>query len=315
VPVAGDAYMPAPEPRPSPEQALASQAVPWTASEPDPIPPVPAEEAPREAVAPTPLPQAAVPQDTPPNADPARSASLPPERAPDAVPWAGATPQWTGIRRRRRPPPASTPAPSAPSRLAAEATTHPSLFAADSRLPALVLAPVATPPSFVQRAERAARWQSPAWRAGLATTALLLWLALGVQASLFNRNLLASRWPVLQPALTALCAPLACEVGAPSMIDQWVLNSSRLARTPRADVLQLVAELHNHADLALRKPALDVSFTDASGQLIARKVLLPTQLGDPQVASVAANAPWTVDLRLQTPSLNITGFTIEVFYP
>jgi predicted Zn finger-like uncharacterized protein len=228
-----------------------------------------------------------------------------------------ATPAWTGIRRRRGPARAAA-RPAAPRQLTSGETTQPSLLAAESRLPAADaperVEPAPAAPAFVRQAERAARWQSPVWRAGLGASAALLLMALLLQISVFDRDLLASRWPALQPALSLLCQPLACAVAAPRDIEHLVLDNSRLARTPQADVLQLVAELRNRSATAVRKPALDVSFTDSSGQQVVRKVFLAEQL-DGAGDRIEANAAWAVDIRLRTPAVAITGFTIEVFYP
>jgi predicted Zn finger-like uncharacterized protein len=290
---------------------------------PEPAGSVGAEPGPLEA-SPSPGPE--------PAGDPPASPRLAPTPAEDPTPPAAAqaasdrpdasalgqpTPAWTGIRRRRGP--ARTAGTAAvPRPLQSGETTQPSLFAPDSLLPAGGAAPqpeAAPPaPAFVRRAEQAARWQSPAWRAGLATSALLLLLVLGLQVSLFQRDLLATRWPALRPPLSAVCQALGCAVGPPRAIDQLVLDNSRLNRTSQPGVLQLVAELHNRGASPVRKPALEVSFTDASGQLVARKVFAAQQL-DPGQQGIEANAPWTVEVGLRTIDLNITGFTMEVFYP
>jgi predicted Zn finger-like uncharacterized protein len=236
---------------------------------------------------------------------------------PDTSVLGQPTPAWTGIRRRRGPA-RNAGTTAVPRSLSSGETTQPSLFASDSLLAAGGPAPqpeVAPPaPAFVRRAEQAARWQSPAWRTGLATSALLLLLLLGLQVGLFQRDPLAARWPALRPPLSAVCQAMGCAVGPPRAIDQLVLDNSRLNRTSQPGVLQLVAELHNRGASPVRKPALEVSFTDASGQLVARKVFAAQQL-DPGQEGIEANAPWTVDVGLRTDDLNITGFTMEVFYP
>jgi hypothetical protein len=79
-------------------------------------------------------------------------------------------------------------------------------------------------------------------------------------------------------------------------------------------VLRFTADLHNTADYPVRAPALDVSFTDALGRIVSRKVLLPAELGA-RSESIAADTQWRIDARLAVGELQVAGYTVEVFYP
>lgn len=169
-------------------------------------------------------------------------------------------------------------------------------------------------PGFVRQAEQAAFWRRPWVRAGLGATAGALMLLLGVQAGYQYRDDLAARVPTLKPALQAGCAWLGCRLAAPLALERIRLDASDLTRTEREQVLHFTAELHNTADHAVRRPALEVTFTDSLGQVLARKVMLPAALaarGD----AIEADAPWRVDARLAVGDLQIAGYTVEVFYP
>jgi hypothetical protein len=118
-------------------------------------------------------------------------------------------------------------------------------------------------PSFVRQAEHAAFWRRPWVRAGLGTMAGALMVLLGAQAAYQYRDDLAARAPALEPALHAGCAWLGCRLAAPLALERIRLDSSDLTRTEREQVLRFTAELHNTADHAVRRPALEVTFTDS----------------------------------------------------
>jgi predicted Zn finger-like uncharacterized protein len=169
-------------------------------------------------------------------------------------------------------------------------------------------------PEFVRQAERAALWRRPWVRALLGGAASLLVALLLAQAAYHYREPLAARSPVLAPALHAGCEWLGCRIGAPRALERIRLDASDLSRTPQDQVLRFTADLHNTADHAVRTPALDLSFTDAQGQVVSRKVLLPAELGA-RGEAMAAGGQWRVDARLAVGDLRIAGYTVEVFYP
>jgi predicted Zn finger-like uncharacterized protein len=169
-------------------------------------------------------------------------------------------------------------------------------------------------PGFVRQAEQAASWRRPWVRAGLGAAAGALMLLLGLQAGYQYRDDLAARVPALQPALQAGCTWHGCRLSAPLALERFRLDSSDLTRTERDQVLRFTAELHNTADHAVRLPALEVTFTDSLGQVLARKVMLPAALAAHGEA-IGADAPWRVDARLAVGELQIAGYTVEVFYP
>ncbi|HJV68526.1 DUF3426 domain-containing protein [Ideonella sp.] len=169
-------------------------------------------------------------------------------------------------------------------------------------------------PDFVRQAERAALWRRPAIRAVLGSAAVVLGVMLVLQVAYEYREPLAAQVPALAPALHAGCEQLGCRIGAPRAIERIRLDASDLTRTEQAQVLRFTAELHNSADFAVRAPALDLSFTDALGRVVSRKVLQPTELGL-RGEAIDADAQWRVDARLAVGELQIAGYTVEAFYP
>lgn len=176
-------------------------------------------------------------------------------------------------------------------------------------------------PAFMRRAEREAQWQRPAVRAVLGTTVGVLGLMLVVQAAIHFRDPLAAQWPASRPLLAQACATLGCQVGAPRALDRLRLESSKLTAgsapgDPAAppSQLRLAAELRNTAAHPVQAPALELSLTDPLGELVARRVFTPTELGLRE-GVLAAQATWGVDVRLDVGTLSVAGFSVEVFYP
>lgn len=176
-------------------------------------------------------------------------------------------------------------------------------------------------PAFMRRAEREAQWQRPAVRAVLGATVAVLGLMLVAQSALHFRDLLAARWPASRPLLTRACATLGCQVGAPRALDRLRLESSKLTAgsapgDPAAppSQLRLAAELRNTAAHPVQAPALELSLTDPLGELVARRVFTPAELGLRE-GVLAAQATWGVDVRLDVGALSVAGFSVEVFYP
>jgi len=169
-------------------------------------------------------------------------------------------------------------------------------------------------PEFVRQAERAAMWRRPAIRAILGSAAGVLAVLLVLQVAYQYRDPLAAHAPALAPALHAGCAQIGCRISAPRAIERLRLDASDLTRTEQVQVLRFTADLHNSADFAVRAPALEVSFTDAVGRVVSRKVFQPAELGLRNEA-IEADAQWRIDARLGVGELSIAGYTVEVFYP
>lgn len=188
----------------------------------------------------------------------------------------------------------------------------------DDRPPAPpAAAPVAAPepaaPQFVQAAERAAFWRRPAVRSGLVATALLLSATLALQLALAGRDWLAAHAPASRPLLSAACDWLDCSIQPLKRIAQLSVDSSGLARLESAAVYRLSVVLRNRAETAVATPAMDLSLTDGSGQLVSRRVLLAADLGLPPVIEAGQELP--LQALLSTGERRVSGYTVELFYP
>lgn len=210
--------------------------------------------------------------------------------------------------------PAPTPVPAAPPAVA-RAGAAPQVVPATSSGAALpASAMVQAPPSFLHTAERTAMWRRPVVRAGLWVGVLLLALGLMLQMALLWRDHLAAHWPASTPALQALCRVAGCQLQPLRRIESLSVESSGLNRVEGSSLYQLQLVLRNRADTAVMMPALDLSLTDAQGQLVSRRVLPVAELGPPQPALVAGQE-LPIKALLSTGERRVEGYTLELFYP
>lgn len=211
--------------------------------------------------------------------------------------------------------PTSAPAPAAPARPPTAAAARAPVATVAAPFAPELRADPGERPTFVRRAERAARWHRPGVRLTLGILALIAAAALVGQAALEFRNPLAARWPVLRPAMDLGCEYAGCRIVAPRAIDAISVESSGLVRVNGTTLYRLSVVLRNRADIALAAPALDLSLTDNQGEVIARRVLTLAEVGHPAPAlEPAAELPLQATLSAAA-SRPVSGYTIEIFYP
>jgi predicted Zn finger-like uncharacterized protein len=169
-------------------------------------------------------------------------------------------------------------------------------------------------PRFLREARSGARWRRPWVRAVLSVALLLLIFSAVGQVAWPMRDSLAARWPATRPAWDWLCEQAGCHIEPPRAIASLALDGSSLTRTDTEHVLLFSADLHNRADHEVRVPSFDVTFMDLNGEIVARKVLTPEQIGIHQ-AALPAEGELHVHARLQVGSLPASGFQADLFYP
>lgn len=169
-------------------------------------------------------------------------------------------------------------------------------------------------PEFVRQAERQARRERPLALAGLALLCLALLLGLGLQAAFHFRDLLAATTPALRPALEAMCNVLACRIEPLRRIDDIVIESSTLAAAPGGEAVRLSLVLRNRGALPLAMPSIELTLTDAGGQMLARRALAPADFAV-SAATLQAGSEQALQLVMSTGSRRASGYTVEPFYP
>jgi predicted Zn finger-like uncharacterized protein len=204
----------------------------------------------------------------------------------------------------------------------------------ESEMPRQEASPVGSPDvSFVRDARRQAFWRRPLMRWSLGGTALLLLLALLLQAALFQRSALAAREGSLQTGLQALCGYLRCDIPPLRQIESIVIDSSSFSKIA-ADAYRLKVVIKNTGAVALAMPSLELTLTDSQDQALLRRVLAPRELGA-DAATVAAGSEFSGELAISIsnpvpapvasasqasapkPSgpLRIAGYRVLAFYP
>ncbi|MEY4754001.1 MAG: hypothetical protein RJA44_1676 [Pseudomonadota bacterium] len=169
-------------------------------------------------------------------------------------------------------------------------------------------------PGFVRDADRRARWQRPWVRAVLLLLSLLLLATLLGQIAYRLRDQIAARWPQSLPLLQQACLELDCRIEPLRLIDAIVVDNTALTRPPGIDAYRLAVVLRNRAEHAVAAPHLELSLTDTTGAVVARRVFSPADFGIRERALAGqADSTWT--LAFQTGGPAITGYTVSTFYP
>lgn len=299
--------VPQPEPAPRPE----AEAEPEPPSEPGPEP----TAAPADAAIEVPPGMAVIASDGAID----HHALLPPpvdEAATRAEPSFGFEPPAPAPNDSRQPSAAADEPDLAPlSEFPPDLATAAAMAAAQAAAHPLPPRPMPEAPSFVVKADRAARWRQPRVRAALALLAVLGVVTLGAQVLHTFRDRIAASSPSLRPALQQACAALGCRVGDYRQIDALSVESSGLTRVEGSSVYRLSVTLRNRAPLDVAAPALDLALTDASGKPIARRVLQMSDLNLPlRNLKPGSELPIQVPLGIGDRQA-VAGYTVEIFYP
>lgn len=169
-------------------------------------------------------------------------------------------------------------------------------------------------PEFMRQAQREARWREPRVQAALGLSAIALLLMLVAQGGHHFRDLAAARWPAARPTLVAWCELVGCTIGAPRRIDDISVESTALTPTSAGDAFALGMVLRNRGAMTVALPSVDLSLTSATGQLIARRILTPS---DFRVASelMPPGSEASLQLVLTAGNVPVMGYTVEIFHP
>ena len=215
-------------------------------------------------------------------------------------------------------PPIAAPAPPVtPRARAAEARARRSkLTPTRIEEPPRLRVPDSDEPEFVRRGRQ--REQSgKARRIALALGSLVLLLALGAQAVVSFRDVLAARYPALRPALVSSCALLGCSVRLPTRPDQLVIETGELI-TLGGNAYTFSTLLRNQGDMALAWPSIELTLNDANDKPLVRRVFGPRDYAGAAATSptgFGARAEQPVKIHFRLEGLEPSGYHIAVFYP
>ena len=94
-----------------------------------------------------------------------------------------------------------------------------------------------------------------------------------------------------------------------------VVESTALTRAPGSvDAFKLSVALRNRATLVVAQPSIDLSLTDPSGRLVARRVLNLVDVGAVSLP-MKPGAEVAMQWLLSAGNEPVSGYTVEVFYP
>ena len=146
---------------------------------------------------------------------------------------------------------------------------------------------------------------------------LLAGIALLVQLALAYRHWIVNQVPALKPAFEAACEPLGCTLEPVQWVGVLNLDALSVSRMGNASAggapYQLQATLRNTSSLQVQVPALELSLSNPTGELVARKTIDLSEL----TAANAVLQPHS-DLQLDAVlmlSADTAGYTGRLVYP
>jgi hypothetical protein len=71
--------------------------------------------------------------------------------------------------------------------------------------------------------------------------------------------------------------------------------------------------LRSRSAVPLGMPSIDLALTDATGRLVARRVLAPRDLNAAEV--LPPHAETGLQVQLTAGPASVVGYTVEIFYP
>ena len=157
-------------------------------------------------------------------------------------------------------------------------------------------------------------WHRPRARVGLVLGALALCVCLALQWIHHFRDAAAVQWPGMRAALSQWCAVAGCTIEPPRRIDAISVESTALAKAPGTEAFRLAIGLRNRASVPVLLPSVDLSLTDGAGRLVARKALAPAEFR-PASPVLQAGSDVVLQTLLSARDLQVTGYTVEIFYP
>lgn len=148
---------------------------------------------------------------------------------------------------------------------------------------------------------------------------VLLVAALGAQVLFEYRDALAAHVPFTRPVLQAACGIAGCAVGPLRDAAALSIDASDLQADPaHRGLLKLTATIRNRASYAIAWPYLELTLTDASDRVVARRAFAPDQyagsIARPEVG-IPGNGEDAVMLFLDASETSQAGYRLYLFYP
>jgi hypothetical protein len=135
------------------------------------------------------------------------------------------------------------------------------------------------------------------------------------------RDVFAAQWPQSRGALLAMCEWASCRIEPLRRLAAVTVEDSGLTQVQGSEAYRLNVTLHNRSAFEVALPSVDLSLTDGSGGLVARRALAPRDFtGAPpapadNAVTLAPGGEAQLQALLTSSGARITGYTVELFYP
>ena len=169
-------------------------------------------------------------------------------------------------------------------------------------------------PGFLREAERSALWQRPKVRIALSLCAAVLTIVGLLQIAHHFRDAAAVRWPGLRPALAQWCGMAGCTIEPLRRIEAISIEGTGLVKAPGTEAFRLTVGLRNRGSVPVALPWVELTVTDGAGNRVARKALAAAEFKPPSPL-LQPGAEVVLQTLLGARGLQMTGYTVEVFYP
>ncbi|MCK6425121.1 MAG: zinc-ribbon domain-containing protein [Burkholderiaceae bacterium] len=168
-------------------------------------------------------------------------------------------------------------------------------------------------PGFVREARREARWSSRSVRAVLSLAAVALTAALAAQVLMHHRDRLNASCAPCRAPVGWLAERLELPIRPPIVVEAVEVDNAVLIQPPGVDGYRLTVQVRNRAEHVVASPHMELSLTDATGTLLIRRVLAPTDFRQPEQLPGGAENSWT--LEFHSSDKRVAGYTVAAFYP
>jgi predicted Zn finger-like uncharacterized protein len=161
--------------------------------------------------------------------------------------------------------------------------------------------------------------ESPRRTALWTVLALMLAMALVVQAAYAFRTEMMVLLPQTRSYYMHLCESVGCVIGLPKLSNYLHIEASDLkaADPSHPNEIQLLLSVRNRAPVELAYPAFELTLTNSIEQAVARRVFLPAEYLPPgaQAGGLKAGTELPIQLYLDTGALRAAGYRLYLYYP
>ena len=152
-----------------------------------------------------------------------------------------------------------------------------------------------------------------------ATTIVVLLAALVAQGLFEYRDTLAAHAPFTRPVLEAACGIVGCSVGPLRDAGALSIDASDLRADPaHRGLLKLTATIRNRASYPIAFPYLELTLTDVSDRVVARRAFAPADYAGAAAEiprGIAGNGEDALTLFLDASETSQSGYRLYLFYP